>query len=597
MAASETRVVDPVTMTVTANCLATISREMGLALQNTAYSTVFNEALDFSCTVFDEEGELIGQGEFCPSQLAASTFAVKEILRRFGAETISAGDVYLHNDPFSGMNHLPEHLLMKAVDHDGTRVGFVACIGHLSEVGGLAPGGFPGDAQEVFHEGLRIPPVRIVKAGVEDEDLMRLILANGRTPRVTAGDLRAMVGTLHVGERRLVELVRRYGIERYREIKDEIIAYSERRMRAAIAEIPDGVYVADELLIDNDGVDDEPARVRVAVTVDGEQILADFEGSDPQRRGPVNSTGVATICAVFNAVLHLTDSDIPINAGRYRPIEVRMPSGSVVDADYPAATVGGNTEVHPHIVTLIWKALAPAVPERVAAAASETWMLVTFGGKDPRTGEPFATLMLEAQGWGGKDRGDGWDAVGMANGNCPITPVEVLETRYPVVHLGYGLNHGSGGAGRSRGGLGTVRRIELREEMTFSCYHSSERLVPWGLFGGAEGTVSSFLVRCPGDDDFANFRTRFGVRCASKFTNIRLPAGTQLQMTIGGAGGFGAPEDRDPAQIASDLLDGLYDEASIRRSYPAQVDEALRLRDQMLADLRARSEAPPEAAG
>ncbi len=432
MAASETRVVDPVTMTVTANYLATISREMGLALQNTAYSTVFNEALDFSCTVFDEEGELIGQGEFCPSQLAASTFAVKEILRRFGAETISADDVYLHNDPFSGMNHLPEHLLMKAVDHDGTRVGFVACIGHLSEVGGLAPGGFPGDAQEVFHEGLRIPPVRIVKDGVEDEDLMRLILANGRTPRVTAGDLRAMVGTLHVGERRLVELVRRHGIERYREIKDEIIAYSERRMRAAIAEIPDGVYVADELLIDNDGVDDEPARVRVAVTVDGEQILADFDGSDPQRRGPVNSTGVATICAVFNAVLHLTDSDIPINAGRYRPIEVRMPSGSVVDADYPAATVGGNTEVHPHIVTLIWKALAPAVPERVAAAASETWMLVTFGGKDPRTGEPFATLMLEAQGWGGKDRGDGWDAVGMANGNCPITPVEVLETRYPV---------------------------------------------------------------------------------------------------------------------------------------------------------------------
>ena len=396
---------------------------------------------------------------------------------------------------------------MKAVDHDGTRVGFVACIGHLSEVGGLAPGGFPGDAQEVFHEGLRIPPVRIVKDGVEDEDLMRLILANGRTPRVTAGDLRAMVGTLHVGERRLVELVRRHGIERYREIKDEIIAYSERRMRAAIAEIPDGVYVADELLIDNDGVDDEPARVRVAVTVDGEQIIADFEGSDPQRRGPVNSTGVATICAVFNAVLHLTDSDIPINAGRYRPIEVRMPSGSVVDADYPAATVGGNTEVHPHIVTLIWKALAPAVPERVAAAASETWMLVTFGGKDPRTGEPFATLMLEAQGWGGKDRGDGWDAVGMANGNCPVTPVEVLETRYPAASISAtGSTTARAGQGARAAAWAPCGAIELREEMTFSCYHSSERLVPWGLFGGEEGTVSSFLVRCPGDDDFANFK-------------------------------------------------------------------------------------------
>ncbi|MEA2167232.1 MAG: N-methylhydantoinase [Solirubrobacteraceae bacterium] len=593
MTSSATRSVDPVTMTVAANYLATVSREMGQALQNTAYSTVFNEALDFSCSVFDDEGELIGQGEFCPSQLAATTFAVKEILRRFGVDAIREHDVYLHNDPFSGMNHLPEHLVTKGVFLDGGLVGFVACIGHMSEVGGLAPGGFPGDAQEVFHEGLRIPPVRLVKDGVEDEDLMRVILANGRTPRVTAGDLRAMVGTLYVGERRLLQMVRRHGVDRYREIKDEIKRYAEERMRASIAEIPPGVYVADELLIDNDGVTDEPSRVVVTVTVDGDRVIVDFTGSDAQRRGPVNSTGVATICAVYNAILHLTDPDIPVNAGRYRPIEVVLPEASVVNAAYPAATVGGNTEVHPHIVTLIWKALAPAVPERVAAAASETWMLVTFGGAHPDTGEPYATLMLEAQGWGGRQGADGWDAVGMANGNCPLTPVEVLETRYPLLHEAYGLNEGSGGAGRWRGGMGTIRRLSLRADMTFSCYHSSEKLKPWGLFGGASGTLSSFRVKCPGDDGFATFKERFGVACASKFTNIRLPAGTVLEMTLGGAGGYGPAAERSSERIARDLLDGFCTTEDVRALYPDQADVALRERDAMLAALRASSERPP----
>jgi N-methylhydantoinase B len=582
------RVVDPVTMTIAANYLVTISREMGKALQNTAYSTVFNEALDFSCTVFDGDGELIGQGEFCPSQLAATTFAVKEILRRFDLEAIGERDVFLHNDPFSGMNHLPEHLVMKAVDLEGTRVGYVACIGHLSEVGGLAPGGFPGDAQEVFHEGLRLPPVRIVKNGREDEDLMRVILANGRTPRVTAGDLRAMIGALHVGERRLLSLVRRHGVRRYRDITEEIKAYSERRMRAAIGEIPNGTYVADELLVDNDGVVDEPARVRVAVTIEDDRAVADFTGSDAQRRGPVNSTGVATICAVYNAMLHLTDADMPINAGCYVPIDVVLPEASIVNAAYPAATVGGNTEVHPHIVTLIWKAIAPALPDRVAAAASETWMLVTIGGSHTRTGEPFATLMFEAQGWGGRAGGDGWDGVGMVNGNCPVTPVEILETRYPLVHHRYGFNEGSGGAGRFRGGLGTRRRLQLRRPVTLSCYHSSERLEPWGLFGGHPGTLSSLRVKLPGDAAFASFKERFGVRCASKFTNMYLPEGTVLEITVGGAGGYGEPGDRDARLIARDLLNGYYTEDELRRDYPGQIDEALSLRDHALRSGLAR---------
>ena len=351
-------------MTVAANYLVTVSREMGQALQTTAYSPIFNEALDFSCAVFDEIGEMIGQGEFCPAQLGATTLALRWIIDEFGLDSLGDGDVYLHNDPYSGMNHLPEHMVVKAVFHEGERVGIVACIGHMAEVGGLAPGGFPGDAQEVFHEGLRIPPVKIVKAGVEDADLWRVILANGRTPRVTAGDLRAMIGSLNVGERRLLELVRKHGVERFRLIKDEIKAYSERRMREAIKEIPNGTYVADEHIIDNDGWLDEPARVRVAMTVEDDRIVADFTGTEPQRRGSCNLTLVATVSAVFNAVLHMTDSDIPANAGRYRPIDVIAPEGTLANATFPVATVGGNSEVHPHLVTLIWKAMAEAVPDR-----------------------------------------------------------------------------------------------------------------------------------------------------------------------------------------------------------------------------------------
>jgi N-methylhydantoinase B len=364
--------VDPVTLTVTANYLITVSREMGQAMQNTAYSPIFNEALDFSCAVFDDVGEMIGQGEFCPAQLGATTMALAWIIDEFGLDWLGEGDVVLHNDPYSGMNHLPEHMVVKAVFDNGERVGIVACIGHMAEVGGLSPGGFPGDAQEVFHEGLRIPPVKIVNAGVDDDDIWRLVLANGRTPRVTAGDLRAMIGSLYVGERRLLEIVRKHGLRRFREIKDEIKVYSERRMRAAIREIPNGTYVAHEYIIDNDGWLDEPARVRVAMTVEDDHIVADFTGTEPQRRGSCNLTLVATVSAVYNAVLHMTDPDIPANAGRYRPIEVIAPEGTLVNATFPVATVGGNSETHPHLVTLIWKAMAEAVPDRVAAAGSSS---------------------------------------------------------------------------------------------------------------------------------------------------------------------------------------------------------------------------------
>ena len=341
---------------------------------------------------------------------------------------------------------------------------------------------------------------------------------------------------------------------------------------------PNGKYVADEYIIDNDGWLDEPARIRVEMRVHDDAIVADFTGSDPQRDGSCNLTLVATVSAVYNAVLHMTDSDIPSNAGRYRPIEVIAPEGTVVHARYPVATVGGNSEVHPHLVSLIWKAMSEALPDRVGACGSETAMLVTFGGVDPATGEMFSTLIIEGQGYGGKLAGDGWDVITVPNSNCVVTPVEVYETRYPVLHTRFELDTDTGGAGRSRGGMGAIRELELLAPLTVSCYHSKERLVPWGLFGGGEGNLSSFKVRAPGDAEFKNFRERYGVRCAGKFTNVHLPTGAQLELSVGGGGGYGDPATRDPEAIAIDIFEGFESEERARRCYPEQIDAALAAR-------------------
>tara|TARA_B100000686_G_C16688827_1_gene916398 strand:- start:233 stop:1444 length:1212 start_codon:yes stop_codon:yes gene_type:complete len=395
-----------------------------------------------------------------------------------------------------------------------------------------------------------------------------------------------MIGALNVGERRFLEVVERHGAERFREIKNEIKDYAERRMRAAISEIPNGVYIADEFIIDNDGWLDEPARVKVTMTVDSDRVIADFTGTEKQRRGSCNLTLVATVSAVFNAILHMTDSDIPANAGRYRPIEVIAPEGTLVNATFPSSTVGGNSEVHPHVVSLIWKAMAEAVPDKVSASGAETAMLVTFGGSHPDTGEFYSNLIIEGQGWGGKMIGDGWDVVTVPNANCVVTPVEVLETRFPLLHHEFSFNHGSGGAGKFRGGLGSIRRFELLASTTFSCYHSSERLYPWGLFDGEEGSLSSFTVKTPGYEEYQNFKERFGVRCAGKFTNIHLEPGTMLELKVGGGGGYGPAAERDPTLIARDLLQGFYEESDVRFFYPEQFDKALYIRDTLLKELR-----------
>src|SRR5262245_61159137 len=428
----------------------------------------------------------------------------------------------------------------------------------MTEVGGKVPGGFAGDATEVFQEGIRIPPLKIVDAGEDVEAVWNIILANVRTPRTSYGDMKAMIGSLYVGERRVVELVEKHGVARFREIKEAIKDYSERRMRTEIEGMPDGVYEFEDVVIDNDGITNDTSTLKVKVTIDGDRMTVDYTGSDRQRRGPVNCTYGVTASATYNAVLHLTDHDIPSNHGCYRPVRIIAPPGTVVNVEYPGASVGGNSEIHPHLVMAIYGALSQVLPDRVSAHDGGTSELLAIGGIHPDTGDVYANLTNEGCGWGGRATKDGNNALCIPNGNCALQPVEILETRYPIVHEALALHEGSGGAGKNRGGLGYYRQLRVAApELRASGFIEKEKIAPWGLFGGREGRRSSILVRRANGDRFETFREAFQTRCNGKFSDVYLQEGDVVRLTTSGGGGYGDPLERDFERIEEDVRQGF----------------------------------------
>jgi N-methylhydantoinase B len=568
MTEAGTREIDQVTLQVVNNYLVTTAREMGIAMRNTSYSPLFNEGLDFSCAIFDEKGEMIAQAEFCPAHLGAIIYVVEWTILEIGQDSFEPGDVVFHNDPFRGGCHLPEYCVIKPVFYDDELIAFVACIGHMTEVGGKVPGGFAGDATEVFQEGIRIPPVKIVERGQDIEAIWNIIMANVRTPRMSFGDMKAMIGSLYVGEQRVHELVAKHGVAAFRGIKEAIKDYSERRMRAEIAEMPDGVYAFADTVIDNDGITDEPARLQVAVTIDGDRMTVDYTGSDPQRRGPVNCTYGVTASATYNALLHLTDHSIPSNHGCYRPVRIIAPPGTIVNVEYPGASVGGNSEIHPHLVMAIYGALAQALPERVSAHDGGTSALLAVGGVHPETGDVFANLTNEGCGWGGRASKDGNNALCIPNGNCALQPIEILESRYPILHEALAIHEGSAGAGRNRGGFGYYRQIRVEsEELRASCFIEKEKIRPWGLFGGGPGKNSAVLVSPRESKRFRTFSDTFGVACNGKFSDVYLKRGDSIRIVTSGGGGYGDPLERDFDRITEDVRQGLIPRAQASEEY------------------------------
>lgn len=548
---------DPVTLTIINHRIVNITREMGTAMMHTAYSPIFSESKDFSCAVFDREAEIVGQGEFCPAQLGAMTHTVRWTVREIGPENFEPGDVVIHNDPYRAGCHLPEHLLLKPVFDGEQLVLFVAVIGHVAEIGAMVVGSFASTATEVFQEGLRLPPVKLMSRGEYQRDIWRIIMANHRTPRATWGDFHAMLGALNVGERRCQELFYRYGSETVLTATKKLAAYSEQLMRAELAAILEGEYSAEEI-IEDDGITDDPYAIRVAVIVKDGEILVDYSRSDPQARGPINATFGVTASATYNAVLQVTGTHIPRNAGCYRPITIIAPPGSIVNVRYPGPSVGGNTETQPRIVGAVLRALAAAIPERIMASEGATSCNFLFGGIQPGTGQYYAHYHFEASGWGGRKNTDGNSAQNHIHGNCRNTPVEIFETMFPFRVLSYELNRDSGGVGRRRGGLSTRRELQVTaDEVTVSMMMDHVKTGALGLFGGSTGGLGGAWVRRSGEDAFLTFSHAYDVISPSKFADLVVHNGDRIRIDSAGGGGYGDPSDREVELVLSDMQEGF----------------------------------------
>ena len=421
---------DMVMMKILDSTMVSICREMGILLMKTSYSTIFNEGLDFTCALADAKGDMIACAEFCPTMIGGMPLLIKTCAQEIPFETLEEGDIILHNDPYRGGLHCPEHTFFKPFFVDGELIGFAVCIGHIAEIGGMVPGAFCGEATEIFHEGLRVPPVKIQKAGRDVEDVWKLLLANCRTPRQNYGDLRAMIGSVNLGVSRITEIVNKYGKAVFALTCEDLMDYAERRMRAELASFPDGKYGFSDVL-ENDGIERKSYTVAIDMYVQGDEIVADYDRSSPQAKGPINATlGVAT-GAVYNGLLHITDPSIPKNSGAFRPIRVVSPPGRVTNVDYPGPLVAGNTETHPQLANITIGAMGACVPKRVMASESCTGTNFVFGGNHPDFNEYFACYDIMSGGWGGRYGHDGNDCVIAINGNCRFNPTEVFETRFP----------------------------------------------------------------------------------------------------------------------------------------------------------------------
>ncbi|HEV7860232.1 MAG TPA: hydantoinase B/oxoprolinase family protein [Pyrinomonadaceae bacterium] len=562
---------DPTMLEIYRALYTSVAEEMGIALRRTAFSPNIKERRDYSCAVFDAAGRVIAQGDHMPVHLGSMPMAVAAALDQL---KIAPGDVVALNDPFAGGTHLPDVTLLTGVYEEGMGDGgwglgkkemngkemgknkknssslfpqpltpiphppnphplfYVANRAHHADIGGATPGSM-GMATDVYGEGLRIPPVRIARGGVLDEDMMRLLLANMRGASERRADLLAQMGSLKTGAMRLLEIVSRRGATDALDYAARLREYSSRMMRRTILLIPDGEYTGEDAL-DDDGVSAGEIRIRVRVTIKGERARVDFTGSAPQVLGAINAVEAITVSAVSYVFRCLVGADVPASAGLMEPIEVVSTRGTIVNASHPAAVAGGNVETSQRIVDTLLKALAQAVPSRIPAASQGTMNNLTIGGRDPRTGAEFAYYETVAGGMGARPQLEGMSAVHTHMTNSLNTPAEALEYAYPLRVREYSIRKGSGGAGQTRGGDGVVREIETLVPARMSLLADRRTLAPYGLNGGEAGNSGQdSIIR----DDNAR-------RIPSK-GSWQLEAGDRVRIETPGGGGYGRASRKD----------------------------------------------------
>jgi N-methylhydantoinase B len=552
----------PIEVELLRNGLTSICDEMFLAIMKSAYSTNIKERHDHSAAIFDAQGQVVVQGESLPLHLASMLGLVEVVLERYGAEAIKPGDMFLSNDPFAGRgSHLPDVAILAPVFRDGELVLFVSNIAHHSDIGGMAPGSMAGGMTEIYQEGLRIPPIRIVEHGEILRDVFDLVLLNVRVPRERRGDYMAQIAANRLGIRRLDELFQRWSKPRMTEGCGAIIQAVTRRMRAGIADLPDGEYRFEDVL-DDDGMGTTDIPIIVWIRVAGEEIWLDFAGSGPQVKGNMNNSFAGLQASVLFALKVLIDPDGPTNHGMLEPVHITAPEASVVNASFPAATAA-RAQTCQRIIDAILGALAPAVPERVIAASNGANGVATFSGTGP-DGRYYLYMETIGGGAGARSYKDGTDGIQVHVTNTSNLPVEALENEYPLLVERYELVDGSGGAGTWRGGLG-LRRVYRGIDHIVTFSGQGERAVhpPWGLFGGgAGGTGSISLLHDDGQ------RQELAIKPAS----LEVGPSAAVCIETPGAGGYGPPGERDAASLADDLRSGKFTAAFMREAYGYEAD-------------------------
>lgn len=538
---------DPVQLAVIQNGLRQVASEMDLVHEKTSFSPVISEGFDRSNGIYHRDnGEVIAQGEMgLPSFVGVMQFSTQCVIER--RKDLGPGDIVLLNDPYLGGTHLMDVKMVTPFHYRGKLWCWLSNTGHWPDTGGMVPGGFNSSATEITQEGLRIPPVKLYRAGVLEDDILQMVLNNIRVPEERVGDIKAQVGALKVGERRLTALLDRYGADVVEQGIVELRARSERQMRAYIESVPDGVYEA-TTYCDSDGVAFEKLAVRLRMTVRGSDIHFDLGGSSPPCQGPMNCPAALARSSVYVAMKHIF-ADVPINAGCFAPLHVETPQGTFLDASYPRPCAGAAAEVSQRVMEAVFVAMGQAIPGRMFAAPAGTSGNFSMGGWDPEQQRHFIMYMFSGGGYGGW-----WETDGLTNGCSTVgisktQPIEILEQHYPIVYEEYALREGSAGPGRHRGGFGTNYRVKLlrgHAKASFLMEHGT--VGPPGLLGGGEGGRNEVIVCQDGQE----------VRPphVSKGEGYALRPGDWVQVRTPGGGGYGDPRARSPEAIARDLARG-----------------------------------------
>jgi N-methylhydantoinase B len=550
---------DPILLELVKNALDAVVDEMAIALVRTAYSNNLKNSMDMSCALCDVRGRLIAQGLTLPLHLGSIPDAMAVVRGKFARP--KPGDIFILNDPYEGGTHLPDFYILKPVFRDDALAGWAATVGHQLDVGGMTAGGNGCDATEIFQEGLRIPPLKLYDEGRPVEAIFELIDRNVRVPRQVLGDVRAQLSACAAGEKGLLHLIGKYGADRFEAVTDALLDQAERLARHAIGDMPDGTYAFADF-IDDDGIDPDPIPIRVAVTVAGDRLVADFTGSAPQVKGAINSPIPFTKSAVYACVRHLIGGDPPNNEGYFRPIEVVAPPGTIVNPVMPAAVAArGLTGFR--IANAVFGALAQIAPDRVFACEVGGDTGVSFGGYDAKR-RPFVFLEFLFGSWGGSPIQDGQDASASSVVNFSNNPIEIIESESPLRIERYGYLSDTGGAGKFRGGLALVRDYRLLEAEAVLQLRSDRRThLPYGLHGGRAGTPSRNLFNPDGEARDLPGKCRLTIRRDDVFRHV-----------LAGAGGWGDPFGRDPERVANDVAEGKISVDYARREYAVAVDLA-----------------------